>query len=181
MVPSHEAFDLDALNNRDVGSEEDVTIEFDDFIIGEEEAGAEREDESEETPLGIVLPTQSPVPEELTDSGKNDSKSLAALQRNRNKKHKRRERQDPTAEEAVRRRVLFLARATLLKSNAYGVQSGRHSESGYVGVVDRGLDFAFLAGPATRRVRRLLRHGYELLEFDKLACVSTFCTWAAEL
>ncbi|KAG8937820.1 hypothetical protein FRC04_009993, partial [Tulasnella sp. 424] len=98
VVPLHEAFDLDALNNRDVGSEEDVTIESEDFIVCEVEAGAEREDKSEdeskETPLGIVLPTQSPVPEELTDGGE---RSLAALQRNRNKKRKRR---DPTGEEA---------------------------------------------------------------------------------
>lgn len=172
VVPSHQAFDLDALNNRDVAPEEDVTIEPEDFIIGEVEAGAESEDETQERPPGTIPSTQNPVPEELTDgSSENDAKSPAALQRNRDKKRKRRERQDPTGEEAARRRVLFLARATLLKSKAYGVQSGRHSKSGYVGIVDRGLDFAFLAGPATRRIRRLLQHGYELLEFDKLPCV----------
>lgn len=141
-----------------------------DFIIGDAAAGAESDGEvAEPSPQGTTPPqVESSEVQELTDPGEGQGKSLAALQRNRDKKRKRREKQEATGEEVAKRRVHFLARATLVKSEDYGVEGSRRSKSGYVGVVDRGQEFTLLAGPGQRRLRRLLQHQYELLEFDKL-------------
>lgn len=166
------AFDLDALAGKADGLEEDATIESADFIIGDAEAGVESDGEiAEQSPRSATAPegeSSEAQDQELTNPTESQGKSLAALQRNREKKRKRRERQKDAGEEVARRRVHFLARATLVKSEEYGVDGARHAKSGYVGVVDRGREFTFLAGPGGRRLRQLLRHQYELLEFDKL-------------
>lgn len=105
---------------------------------------------AEPSPQGTTPPqVDSLEVQELTDTGEGQGKSLAALQRNRDKKRKRQEKQEATGEVA-KRRVHFLARATLVKSEDYGVEDSWRSKSRYIGVVDWGREFTLLAGPGQR-------------------------------
>lgn len=143
----------------------DVTVEPMGFVVGDE---TNTDVASTSTPSAILV---DGLPDGRRTAGSLDGgqdEDTSARRRNRDKKRKRRERDNPDGEDAAKRRIHFLARATLLKSEDYVVRNGRRAKSGYIGIVDRGLDFAFLDGPAARRIKCLLRHQYELLEFDKL-------------
>ncbi|KIO18606.1 hypothetical protein M407DRAFT_11793 [Tulasnella calospora MUT 4182] len=171
VVPSHKTFDLATLCVGSSDWQEEVTIEPCGFIAGGEvDLDVES---SERLELARDQPTQ-----DVDCMGSGKAKELAesaARLRNRDKKRKRREQEDLNSEQAAKQRLHFLTRATLVKSEDYAVKSGLHAKSGYVGIVDRGLDFAFLDGPAGRRIRCLLRHQYEMLEFDKLPAEYPIC------
>ncbi|KAG8901316.1 hypothetical protein FRC00_007903 [Tulasnella sp. 408] len=171
LLPCPSQFDISTLYDPNLDADIDVTVESSGFVVGDE---TDTEGASSGTPSAFPvdsLPVDTPA---ATLQDRANVENTSAQRRNRDKKRKRRE-QDADREPAARRRIHFLARATLLKSEDYVVRNGRRAKSGYVGIVDRGLDFTFLDGPAARRIRCLLQHQYELLEFDKLPAEYPIC------
>ncbi|KAG8915032.1 hypothetical protein FRC00_008548 [Tulasnella sp. 408] len=96
-------------------------------------------------------------------------------ERNRQKKQKRRDKLDNGDHGAQQRRAQFLAGSTANRSEGFELDASRRSESGYVGVVDRGIDFAFLSGTGNKRLACLLLQGYELVEFERSKYDTPFC------
>ncbi|KAG8939356.1 hypothetical protein FRC04_006636 [Tulasnella sp. 424] len=85
--------------------------------------------------------------------------------KNRDKKRKRCLRQEDEAQD--RRRLVFLNRSKPQETVGFGLHESRRAESGYIGVVYQGLDFAFLSGTSSRRLACLLLQGYEIVEFPR--------------
>lgn len=109
---------------------------------------------------GILVPSSAKTLIDEADNYKLEKKR----EKNRDKKRKRRERLE---EDGDQRRLVFLNRSKPQQTVGFGLHESRHSDPGYVGIVDRGLDFAFLSGTSSRRLACLLLQGYEIVEFPR--------------
>lgn len=112
---------------------------------------------------GTLLPRSAKTLVDETNTYKLEKKR----EKNRDKKRKRRERLGEDDEAQHQRRLVFLNRSKPQETIGFGLHESRHSDAGYVGIVDRGLDFAFLSGTNSRRLACLLLQGYEIVEFPK--------------
>ncbi|KAG9016016.1 hypothetical protein FRB90_003839 [Tulasnella sp. 427] len=166
LLSTSACFDVESLPHAELCDEGDAVIEPADFYVAA--PGAEANSTTGSAAFvsddAVQTPFAEPGDPETTPRGRTE----AQRQRNRAKKKKRRERETADELTTPHRRMHHLGRATVVQSRQYELQTGRHALSGYVGVVDRGLDYVFLAGAGSERIKTLLRHQYEFVELDKL-------------